>query len=252
MKATKLISRQMKKFGLGITQNQKYDIQTTRIMKTFLRPDSNCLDVGCFEGEMLEQMMKFCPQGTHHAFEPIPGKFAALDKKFNAIPNVTVHHCALSNEDGSAVFNHVISNPAYSGLVKRSYDRPNEKDESIEVPTKRLDSLLGPDYIVDFLKIDVEGGEMGVFEGGAKLIARSKPIIVFESGIGGTNHYGTTPEMIYDFLDSNGLKLNTMKRWLMGEKFFESGDFMNQFNNHLNYYFIAYPETRTKAALVSS
>ena len=248
MKATQLISRQMKKFGLGITQNQKYDIQTNRIMKTVLRPDSNCLDVGCFEGEMLEQMIKFCPRGQHHAFEPIPPKFNALDRKFNHIPNVTVHHCALAAEDGEAEFNYVISNPAYSGLVKRSYDRPNEKDETIRVPTYRLDTLVGPDYTVDFLKIDVEGGEMGVFNGGQNLIRRSKPIVVFESGIGGTNHYGTTPEMIFDFLTSCGLELNTMKGWLAGEAPFSEADFLNQFNNHLNYYFIAHPKGRNRAS----
>ncbi|MEZ4983026.1 MAG: FkbM family methyltransferase [Saprospiraceae bacterium] len=65
-------------------------------------------------------------------------------------------------------FNYVVSNPAYSGLQKRRYDRPNEIDEKIEVETDLLDNVLAEDTRIDFMKIDVEGGEFFVLKGAQK------------------------------------------------------------------------------------
>ncbi|MEJ7661318.1 MAG: FkbM family methyltransferase [Hymenobacter sp.] len=69
------------------------------------------------------------------------------------------------------------------------------------------------------MKIDVEGGELQVLEGAQKMLAASRPVIIFEHGIGGSDHYGTRPEQVYDLLagPAIGLSISTMARWLAGQ-----------------------------------
>ena len=62
-----------------------------------------------------------------------------LIRKYAANRNCLVHSYALSNTKGTTTFNYVISNPSYSGLIKRKYDKPNEQDTTIEVETELLD-----------------------------------------------------------------------------------------------------------------
>ena len=42
-----------------------------RVMKQVLLADSNCIDVGANDGQMLGEMMRLAPDGSHYAFEPI-------------------------------------------------------------------------------------------------------------------------------------------------------------------------------------
>ena len=148
----------------GVTQNQRYDRQTKQVIKKICKPDSNCIDVGCHKGEIMEMMLKYAPDGKHIGFEPIPVFYNYLVDHFPA--SITFHRLALSDRKGVIKFNYVISNPAYSGIKKRKYDRENELDTLIKVDTDKMDSVLDPSYEVAFIKIDVEGAEYAVLKGG--------------------------------------------------------------------------------------
>ena len=168
----KAIKNLIKKIPISFTQNQRYDQQTKKVLKLVLKSDSNCIDVGCHEGEVLEIMLKHAPKGNHIGFEPIPELFQSLEEKFP--PNCSFYQIGLSNKKGSSTFNHVISNPGYSGIKKRKYDKPNEKDQSITIEIDLLDNILPEDSKVDFIKIDVEGAEWLVMDGGKNLIKKNK------------------------------------------------------------------------------
>lgn len=223
----------------ALTKNLAYDRQTKRVMKEVLTDTSNCIDVGCHKGEVLEEMLSFAPNGRHFGFEPIPHYFENLGKKFPS--NCSFYQIALSDSEGEIEFNYVRSNPAFSGIKEREYPK-EEQIELLKVKTDLLDKVVGPDTRVDFIKIDVEGAELGVLKGARQLLQNHKPIVVFEHGLGAADHYGTKPEQVYTLLNSCGLRLNTMKRWLAGDKAFTLGEFQEQFNKSLNYYFMAYPE----------
>ena len=235
-----LIKKIIKKIPIAFTQNQQYDKQTTLVIKKVCQENSNCVDVGCHKGEVLDIMRKYAPKGNHFGFEPIPELYQALQSKYPK-SEAQIFDIALSNEKGIKTFNFVVSNPAYSGLIKRQYDKPHEQDTSIEVRVDLLDHIIPEDTPIALMKIDVEGGEMGVLEGGQQTILRAKPIIIFEHGMGASDYYGTKPEQLYDFLQSCGYKVATMKRWLKGETSFSKEEFKHQFYDKLNYYFIAYP-----------
>jgi len=172
------------------------------ILAYVLREDSCCVDVGCHLGDLLAHMVRLAPRGRHWAFEPLPDLAADLRRQF---PTVAVHEAALSDHDGEAEFHHVVTNAGYSGLRRRSYDRPDERVELIRVRTRRLDDLLPADHPVDFIKIDVEGAELEVLRGALSTLRRCRPHVIFEHGRGAADHYGTTPTMVHRLLADCGL-----------------------------------------------
>src|SRR3954468_17082132 len=86
------------------TKNDLYDLLTAEIMRRRLRPDSNCVDIGCHAGAILDEMLALAPRGVHHAFEPLPHLAAALRAKYAGRPNVVLHELALSNAAGTTTF----------------------------------------------------------------------------------------------------------------------------------------------------
>jgi FkbM family methyltransferase len=174
------------------------------ILAFTLAPDTNCVDVGCHEGHILEKMIRHAPAGRHLAFEPLPHLHAALVERF---PDVDVRQSALSNVNGETSFTHVIDLPAYSGLRERTYPRP-VTTRTLSVKTERLDEVVPPNWIPSLIKIDVEGAEQLVIEGGLATISAHKPTIIFEHGPGASNHYGSGPKDLYDLLHTEaGLRI---------------------------------------------
>jgi FkbM family methyltransferase len=244
--ARKLHIRLSRALGLMTEAEEKnriYDAQTIEIMKRVLKPDSCCVDVGCHEGSVLKDILAFSPNGQHYAFEPIPAMFADLKANFGHLSNVHFYDVALSEAAGTSTFQHVVSNPGYSGLRKRHYDRAHEDVQEITVKVERLDVLLPPTTRVDFVKVDVEGAELQVFKGAVELFKAQRPIMVFEHGLGAADHYGTTPEQIHDLLVGQcGLKICLMGDWLaQGDRAALTREqFGEQFRKGKNYYFMAH------------
>ncbi|MGM0613503.1 MAG: FkbM family methyltransferase [Bacteroidota bacterium] len=234
-----LIKYIFKSLPVAFTKNQLYDRLTIKIMKRHLDKDSNCIDVGVLDGEILDKFQKFAPEGQHFGFEPIPEKYENLEHKYRNNHNITMYNVALSNQDGATEFNYVTSNPSYSGIRKRSYDRSGEKDTSIKVNTKKLDSYLEELPQIGMIKIDVEGAEYWVIEGAKKLISRDKPLLVFEHGIGGADIYEITPAKMYDLLAELNYAVYLLQDRLKDQSPLSRDEFIRQFNESLNYYFVA-------------
>lgn len=178
-----------------------------RLLMSFaLRANSNCVDVGCHGGVVLKEMLRVAPKGMHVAYEPLPGLHRYLRRLF---PDLDVRQVALSDRRGRADFYFVRSRPARSGLRRQPYP-PDVVDADIEpltVATEDLDSSLPDGYAPDLIKIDVEGAEALVIQGGLRTITRHKPLIVFEYSIGARS-YGTTSESLYSLLCNDaGLRI---------------------------------------------
>lgn len=174
------------------------------------------------------------------AFEPRPDAARQLRAEY---PNVTVHEVALAAETGESPFTLVVTNPAYSGLKPRRYDRP-EQTETITVPIQRLDDLVPDDLPVAFVKIDVEGGEVGVLQGGVETLRRWKPIVAFEHGGGWTTEqYGTHSGMLYDVLHGAGLQISLLDDWLHGRPPLTPEGFVHSMHVGHEYFFLAHPPT---------
>lgn len=233
-----LIRKWMFALGLDLTRNQQMDRLTYRIIRGHLQPGSNGIDVGCHKGEVLEWFLKFAPQGKHIGFEPIPDLFERLKTQF-AHTGCTFYNYALSAETGETEFVYVPEAPAYSGLKERDYDGKTVHPQRIPIQVRRLDDILPQDLRIDLLKIDVEGGELGVLQGAIETLRRQKPLVIFEHGKGASDRYGTTPAMIWNLFAQVDMKLHTLPGYLEKKQPLSLAQFEAEFELGANYYFVA-------------
>jgi FkbM family methyltransferase len=103
-----------------------------------------------------------------HAFEPSTLLQSCFERNVRA-PNATLHKVAVGRSTGSAELRLVPDNTGATHIAS---------DEAGSVPVRPLDGYAFP--VVDFLKADVEGFELFVFEGARETLLRCKPIVIFE------------------------------------------------------------------------
>ena len=81
----------------------------------------------------------------------------------------------------SYIGKHVIAQLIEKNYSVRTTVRDKSKVEEINCKLKTLDDYIDNfDLSVDFIKCDVEGGELFTFMGGKKTISREKPIVFTE------------------------------------------------------------------------
>jgi FkbM family methyltransferase len=222
---------------LDITQNLKYDRLTKKIIKENVLSGSNCIDIGCHKGEILEILLNQAPDGTHFAFEPLPNFYNELEKKFK--DKATVFPFALSDKTGETVFHFVKNAPAYSGIQKRKYAVQEPDIEEINVQLKQLDEVIPENVKVDFIKIDVEGGEFDVLKGGKNLLANNKPLLIFEFGKGASDFYNVKPNELFDFLTDLNYSIYSLVNFVGDNAPFKKQAFEETYDKNKEYYFVA-------------
>ena len=139
-----------------------------------LDDNSNCLDIGANIGNHACVFAKYFK--NVYAFEPNPQTRCVLNA--NTIGrNIKVFDCGLSDNDGKAYFQQDFVNLGGSRIVEDG----NLADFSIDVRT--LDDVIVKEGIssVSFVKIDVEGHEAKVLQGGRQFFESQKPIIGMEA-----------------------------------------------------------------------
>lgn len=230
------IKNTLSALGIYVTKNQKYDALSERIFKQVLSKSSNAIDIGAHKGSILKSILKNSPEGQHIGVEPIPFLANQLKKDF---PNVEIHNCALADSSGETSFQHVVSDPSYSGLKRREYKSDNVEVEEITVPVNTLDDIVPADRKVDLIKIDVEGAELLVLKGGMSVLRNSKPVVVFEHGMGASDYYDSYPGELLDLLSSVGLKVYLLEDYLSGKHPLDLKSFEAQYYNKVNHYFVA-------------
>lgn len=223
---------------LPITKNISYDILTLDILKTVLKKNSVCIDIGAHKGEILQEFLRYAPEARHLAFEPIPVFFENLKNHFGN--NADIFPFALSEQSGTSTFNYVLDDPAYSGLKERTYKKSNPRIEKIDVQLARLDDIVrNRQQKISLMKIDVEGGEMGVLRGSAEVLANDQPVLIFEFGKGAGDHYGTRPEDLFGYLTSFSYEIRTLQAFMRKKESLTSEEFARIFEDGSDYYFIA-------------
>ncbi|MDB9315906.1 FkbM family methyltransferase [Spirulina sp. CS-785/01] len=118
--------------------------------------------------------------GKVFAFEPGNESFAVLsrNKKINQMDNTKLFQAALSNQKGVTRLYHIDNAP-------NSYSIGGEaqsQGEFEEVATITLDHLAADENLerVDMIKLDVEGAEELVLQGGQMMLKEMSPILLFE------------------------------------------------------------------------
>jgi FkbM family methyltransferase len=194
------------------------------MMRKAIRKDSNCVDVGSHLGSVLNEFVTLAPRGRHYAFEAVPRKAEWLLRKF---PEATILNVALSDTSGTTAFYENTDRSGFSGLQPHSLGS-DEGFKEHRIECKRLDEVLPPDYVVHFLKVDVEGAELKVLHGATDVLKRDKPFILFECTQSGLCLHAVPPGEIYLFFrDTLGYDVFIIKDWLSGGAPLTRGGFVD-------------------------
>ena len=142
------------------------------------------IDAGAHSGEFALMIKKLLPDASVISFEPLKETFRQLENALRGMQNCQAFNCALG-ETNETIEMHRNDYTQSSSLLpmaelhKESF--PETAHATIEkVEVKRLDDALSgttlkPEILV---KIDVQGYEDKVINGGARVIADAKAIIV--------------------------------------------------------------------------
>ncbi len=142
-----------------------------------IRGGNTVLDIGAHIGTYTTVYSDLVgPFGRVIAFEPDPTSFMILTH--NLAKRRSFNTCAFplavaNTNRESLLYLNGGDNLGDHGLVSTN---PNQK--SIGVQVVSLDSFLGPDFQVDFAKIDVQGAELEVLRGMKEIIKRASRLVL--------------------------------------------------------------------------
>lgn len=208
-----------------------------RMLEAVIQDGMNCVDVGSHLGAMVSTMHRLSPSGTVVAVEPLPYKAEWLKRRF---PTAVVHQVALSDKREEATFYFQPKASGFSGLKFHDASPAKGGVEELKVRCLPLDDLVPADLPVQFMKVDVEGGELLVFRGARELLRRNRPTLLFECTKSGCASFGYPGTDIYHLLTGEyGYQIFLIKDWLFGrlpltaEAFYQAMEYPAQAFNFL-------------------
>jgi FkbM family methyltransferase len=162
-----------------ILMKEFYEHKTLEYMRQYVPKDAVILDIGANIGNHTVFYGKIM-NARVYAFEPQKDVFQTLNKNIilNSLENVvSTFNFGLGERNSKASLGSTLVNNCGGTSIVES--------DSGELEIKTLDSLNIPETI-DFIKIDVEGAELGVLKGALQKIKTDRPIIIMEVE---DNHY---------------------------------------------------------------
>jgi FkbM family methyltransferase len=187
-----------------------FELAERAFVRRFLREEMTVLDIGAHHGlYTLIASKRVGPSGRVFAFEPSPRERKALrwNVALNRCKNVVLEGLALGNEEGEGSLYVVqghetgcnsLKPPALSGITC-----------AVPVHVSSLDQWLGAHQVkaVDFIKLDVEGGELSVLQGAQRLLESApRPVILAEVQDIRTKPWGYRANEIIRHLSSKGYR----------------------------------------------
>lgn len=127
-----------------------------KLRTTFeLKKSSVAFDIGGFQGDWTDaiQLKYGC---TIHVFEPCKSYAAAIAKRFEVAPGVTVHPYGLSDSDGEIEL-HILGEGTSAYRGNGQIERAKMRDICGVLSELKLDRI-------DVVKVNIEGGEYPLLE----------------------------------------------------------------------------------------
>jgi len=183
-------------------------------LKAFLKPGDVFIDVGANIG-LFALVAARCvgDTGRVYAFEPCSATYGRLidNVKLNRLSNVSCQQLALAEKRHDAQMTVSLDGfDAWNSMARPTMGRLFTK-ETIRCTT--LDDFAHDQNLVGcitMVKIDVEGWESRVLEGGGKTLSgKNAPILQVEFSGKASHSAGSSCQKIYQFLEELGFKIFT-------------------------------------------
>lgn len=192
--------------SMNLAVNSLYEPLETAVVSNSVNLGDVVLDIGANIGYFTLLFSKLVGQdGKVFAFEPDPRSFDLLHKNVrgNRCANVVIHQKAVTDGQGELI----LYRDKYNNLDHRTYDHRN-KGELVEVSSVQLDEYLDSIDGVDFIKMDIQGGEGFALDGMKRIIQNSPklrlltefwPQSLDESGYGARRFVQSLFELGFEF-----------------------------------------------------
>ena len=175
-----------KRYIYRIAESNELDFLKKQSLQEFV-----CLDVGANIGYWSKFLVEISNVRELHVFEPDPITCEILGKNLSIYTNVVINQAAVSDRND---YIDLFLDPRHSGDNRPQF---TEGRQAIKVSCCTLDSYVKEANLkrVDFLKIDIQGGEIPALEGAARLLHRFRPLVLievapeFDSGSRSINQY---------------------------------------------------------------
>jgi FkbM family methyltransferase len=168
-----------------------YEPETQDVLLRHIPRGSTVYDVGANVGFLTLLAARIVgEQGRVVAFEPLRDavQFLRRHLELNGLENVQVVEAAVSRSPGRAAFQH-------GGDIRRGR-LAVDGTGAVEVKVVGLDDFCASGHAPapDFLKIDVEGGELDVLLGAERILTKVRPLIALSTH--GTDTHKTCCELL--------------------------------------------------------
>ena len=188
-------------------------------------PGSVCLDAGAAAGLYTLALSRLAgPSGQVHAVEPLPFAHAGWQRMLRAAcqDNVSHYPVALGAEPGCGTMSVPFS--LRGPVTGRSFLTgkcsglgPNAefaRHEQVAVDVDTIDALVPRAGItrLDFIKIDVEGAELHVLQGGEHSIEKFRPAMLIEIEARHTARYQHTAADVAGWIAERGYQMYAWRR----------------------------------------
>jgi FkbM family methyltransferase len=187
---------------LSLFQTGTYERGTIQLLHDFLQPGDTFLDVGANIGLMSSIASKIVGKsGLVYAVEANPKTLNILSHNLtlNNCENTQILPIAVSNQKGEAIlYENWSVNRGGSSLLSQG------DQEGIKVPLERLDDLFSEDTPLKLVKMDVEGVEPAVLEGGQNWFRKQQPVFIIEVSTEREFEAGATAKEVLNMLESIG------------------------------------------------
>lgn len=181
-----------------------YEPSTNMVLEKYLQKGFNVLEAGANSGTETLLISRLVGATGHvYAIEPVPHIVEKLkgNLELNSISNVVVMPFALGEARKEIAFSVYPSDHPNQGMGSKVFEYAGL--ERISVWQDTIDSLMDAGTLnrLDFVKMDVQGGELDILKGAGKTIARFRPKIFLEAD--NLSDLGA----IYDYLSSFDYKV---------------------------------------------
>ena len=195
-----------------------YQDDVLAALSALLRPGGVFWDIGANYGFMSIFVEKtFNGAVRTVAFEPNPVVLDELRKNLhlNNCSNIDVQPICLSDQVGTATF-YTSRDHSWNATLIRAFAENYHEDMQVQVQTSTIDhmvKLLPPPSVI---KLDVEGAEHMVLQGGETFLANSHVPVIIEYNTSALNEVGITPAQYLQSFFRLGFTPHVMRRPLWG------------------------------------
>ncbi|OHB71787.1 MAG: hypothetical protein A2V70_04570 [Planctomycetes bacterium RBG_13_63_9] len=173
-------------------------------MGQVIRPEDTAFDIGAHLGVHTVWLSRLVgAAGRVCAFEPNPAVLAPLHRTVERLDNVSLHPFALSDRSGRCDL-FVPGDESMASLADWT-NGEHGNIRKVSATSRCIDDLVEDQTIPqpNFIKCDVEGGELAVFRGARNTLNRPEsPILMFEANVNASSGFGLTVQSAMDFLRS--------------------------------------------------